>query len=46
MKQKWEINRVSTPERIFNKIKLEMARPVGIVLFGADCEFKNEVKEG
>lgn len=40
--KKWEINRVSTPERIFEKIKEEMARPVGIILFGADCNFKNE----
>ena len=45
MNKKWEIRRVSTPERIFNKIKEEMAQPVGIVLFGADCEFKNEVIE-
>ena len=41
---KWEINRVSTPERIFEKIKTELAQPVGVVLFGADCDFKNEVK--
>ncbi len=40
---KWEINRVSTPERIFDKIKTEMARPVGIVIFGADCKLKDEV---
>lgn len=43
MNKKWEIRRVSTPERIFDKIKEEMAQPVGVVLFGADCEFKNEV---
>jgi len=43
MDKKWEINRVSTPERIFDKIKTEMAQPVGIVFFGADCDFKNEV---
>lgn len=42
MKLKWEIRRVSTPERIFNKIKEEMAQPVGIVLFGADGELKNK----
>lgn len=45
MDKKWEIRQVSTSERIFDKIKEEMARPVGIVLFGADCEFKNEVRE-
>ncbi len=45
MAKKWEIRRVSTPERIFNKIKEEMAQPVGIILFGADCDFKNEVIE-
>ena len=43
MSTKWEIKRVSTPERIFDKIKTEMAQPVGIVLFGADCDLKNEV---
>lgn len=43
MDKKWEIRRVSTSEQIFDKIKEEMARPVGIVLFGADCDFKNEV---
>lgn len=43
MNKKWEIRRVSTSERIFNKIKEEIAQPVGIVLFGADCDFKNEV---
>ncbi len=43
MDKKWEIRRVSTSERIFNKIKEEMAQPVGIVLFGVDCDFKNEV---
>lgn len=42
MKLKWEIRRVSTLERIFNKIKEEMAQPVGIVLFGADGELKNK----
>lgn len=44
MSKKWEIKEVSTPERIFSKIKEEMAQPVGIVLFGADCDFKNEVE--
>lgn len=43
MNLRWEIRRVSTPERIFSKIKEEMAQPVGVVLFGADCDFKNEV---
>lgn len=43
MSKKWEDRRVSTPERIFDEIKEEMAQPVGIVLFGADCDFKNEV---
>lgn len=40
---KWEINRVSTSERIFDKINNEMAQPVGIVIFGADCGLKDEV---
>lgn len=39
----WEVRRVSTPERIFDKIKTEMPQPVGIVLFGADGDFKNKV---
>lgn len=45
MQDKWEINRVSTPERIIRKIKEGMAQPVGIILFGVDCDFKNEVLE-
>ncbi len=45
MQDKWEINRISTPERIIRKIKEGMAQPVGIVLFGVDCDFKNEVLE-
>ncbi len=43
MNQKWEINRVSTPDRIFGKINDEMPQPVGIVLFGADCDLKDDV---
>lgn len=43
MNKKWEIRRVSTPERIFDKIKEEMAQPVGVVLFGVDGDFKKEV---
>lgn len=43
MNKKWEIRKVSTPEQIFDKIKEEMTQPVGIILFGADCDFKNEV---
>ncbi len=43
MDEKWRIGRVSTPERIFEKIITEMAQPVGIVLIGADCDLKDEV---
>ncbi len=43
MTEKWEIRKVSTPERIFDKIRTEMTQPVGIMLFGADCEFKNRI---
>lgn len=43
MDEKWRIGRVSTPERIFEKISTEMPQPVGIVLIGADCELKDEV---
>lgn len=40
---KWENSRVSTPERIFYDIQNKMAQPVGVMLFGSDCRFKNEV---
>lgn len=43
MNKKWEIREVCTPEQTFEKINTKMAQPVGIVLFGADCDFKNEV---
>lgn len=43
MNEKWEINRVSTPERIFNKINNEMTQPVCIVLFGVDCDLKDKI---
>lgn len=43
MSEKWQINRVSTPERIFDKIQNEMAQPVGVFVFGAGCDFKNEI---
>lgn len=43
MSERWQINRVSTPERIFDKIRNEMAQPVGVLIFGADCDFKNEI---
>lgn len=42
MNQRWEIDRVSTPERIFDKINNEMPRPVGIILVGADCDLKDD----
>ncbi len=45
MNKKWEIRKVSTSGQIFDKIKEEMAQPVGIVLFGADCDLKNEVMD-
>lgn len=46
MNQKWKTVAVSTPEETFDKIKKELPQPVGIVLFGADCDFKNEVYHG
>ncbi len=39
---KYETRRISTPERTFSKIREEMAQPVAIVLFGADCDTKDE----
>lgn len=42
---KWEIDRVSTPDRIFQKINAEMVHPIGILIFGADCDFKNQVTD-
>lgn len=38
----WEIHKVRTPDQIFQDIK-EMVVPVGIILFGADCELKKQV---
>lgn len=45
MSKKWEVRKVSTSECIFDKINNEMAQPVGIVLFGADCDLKDDVKK-
>ncbi len=42
MNKRCEIREVSTLSTSSKRIK-EMAQPVGIVLFGADCGFKNEV---
>ena len=43
MNKKYTINgQVSTPEQVFDKIE-GMARPVGIVIYGADCSLKDEV---
>lgn len=46
MNKKWKVKTVSTPEQIFDKIREEMAQPVGVVLFGADCEFKSKTVGG
>lgn len=43
MDSKWEEIRVSMPEQIFDAIKAEMAWPIGIMVFGADCDLKSEV---
>lgn len=40
---RWEISKVSTPGRIFDKITKELPQPVGIILFGADCDLKDEI---
>lgn len=45
MSDNWEIKRVSTPERICQKITERMPQPVSIMLFGADGEFKKETIE-
>lgn len=46
MNKQWKINgQISTPEHIFDTFKKEMAQPIGIMLFGADCDFKNEAIE-
>lgn len=49
MKQKGEERKVSMPEevlaRILVQIKTDVSRPVGIILFGFDCDFKNWVVE-
>ncbi len=41
----WEIQRVSTSQRIFKKVRTEMSQPVGIMLFGADLSFKESILE-
>lgn len=45
MIKRWETRTLSTPKQICDRIKKEMAQPVGIVLFGVDCEFKSETGE-
>lgn len=37
---RWGIRQVSTLEDIFDKIKTEMAQPVGIVLFGVTVRLR------
>lgn len=39
------IDRVSDPERVFNKINHEMPRPVGIIVVGADSKVKEKTKK-
>lgn len=41
MSAKWESHRVRTAEEIFAEINT--SRPVGIVIFGPDCEFKKQI---
>lgn len=46
MNTKWEMGgKVSTSERVFHEIRKRMPQPVGIILFGADYELKDEVRE-
>lgn len=42
MSTRWEEKRVSTTEEVFAKIN-SLPQPVGIVVFGADCELKDDV---
>lgn len=42
-KSTWEINRVSTPERIFQKILTEVKRPLGILVFGSGSGFEDGI---
>lgn len=43
IKSTWEIRRVSTPERIFQKITQELPKPLGILVVGTDGSFKEEI---
>ena len=43
IKSIWEIRRVSTPERIFQKITTEIPRPLGILVVGTEGSFKEEI---
>ena len=45
MDKRWEESRVSRPGHIFGRIKTEYSQPVGIIVFGVDCDFKQEVVE-
>lgn len=42
-KSTWEINRVSTPERIFQKILTEVKQPLGVLIFGSGSGFKDGI---
>lgn len=42
MSDNWEMRRVSTSEEVFEVITKRLPQPVGIVLFGADCDSKDE----
>lgn len=43
MSERWEKLEVVMPEQIFNEIRDKMDSPIGIMLFGVDCDFKDEI---
>ncbi len=45
IKSTWEIRRVSTPERIFQKITTEIPQPIGILVVGTDSSLKEEISQ-
>ena len=45
MELRWRIGKVSTVERIFEKIATEIHRPIGIILLGVDGDLKDKTRQ-
>ncbi len=42
MNENWKLSKLSTPERILDKITSEIPQPVGIIIIGPDCRQRDE----